>query len=54
MYSKVNVVPIKFVRWCLCLLNLVQLLCSVVIFYDIHEELLRIWEGDVLEIVNLY
>ena len=44
----------KFVRWCRCLLNLVQMLCNVDILDDVDGELTRMWDGDFVEIVNLY
>jgi hypothetical protein len=44
----------KFVRWRLCLLNLVQLLCNVDVLDDVGDELIRMWDGDVVKIVNMY
>jgi len=44
----------KFVRWCLCLLNLLQMLCNAEILDDVDDELIRMWDGDFVEIVNLY
>jgi hypothetical protein len=44
----------KFVRWCLCLLNLVRLLCNGDILDDVDNELIRMSDGDVVEIVNSY
>ena len=44
----------KIVRWCLCLLNLVQMMCNFDILDDVDDELIRMWDGDYVEIVNLY
>ena len=44
----------KFVLWCLCLINLVQMMCNVDILDDVDDELIRMWDGDFVEIVNLY
>ena len=44
----------KFGRWCLCLLNLVWLLWTGDILDDVDNELIRMLDGDVVEIVNSY
>jgi len=51
---KVTVIPMEFVGWCLCLLNLVQILCNVDILDDVGDELIGMWNGNVVEIVHLY
>jgi hypothetical protein len=44
----------KFMRWCLCLRNLVRLLCNGDILDDVDNDLIRMSDADVVEIVNSY
>ena len=44
----------KFVRWCLCLPNLLQMLCNAEILDDVDDELIRMWDGDIVEMANFY